>query len=143
MMLQEYLRIGVRCAAAFRVTYWWPGDQPKPEALELAWEDGSAVVFDVKSDWTLTVTDGPWRDPYSGVDTSDPSWDLGTWTKDPIDDSDPGEAAVGSVLTDFVPHFNEVGEFSGLDLVFDAIVLHLEVRGGDLTVQQVGCSATG
>ncbi len=138
MTFRDYLRIGLRCTAAFRVTFWWPGDPPQPQALELAWEDDSVVVFDSKSDWTLAVSPGPWRDPFEGVDTRVPSWDLGRWTKEPIGDGDPVAAAVGNTLTGFLPRFNEVGEFSGLDLAFGMVALRLEVHDGDLIVQRVG-----
>ncbi|MCB7135377.1 hypothetical protein [Cellulosimicrobium marinum] len=137
MALHEHLRVGSRCTAANRAVFWWRGESPMPGALELAWEDGSTLVFDVESDWTLAVTGGPWRNPYAGINTDDPSWDLGTWTKESVGRGEPGLAMVGKRLLNFMPLFNEVGEMAALDLIFEADVLRLEVNGGDLAVREI------
>lgn len=138
MGYQEFLRVGLRCVSASRAVYWWPGDPPDSQALELAWEDGAIVLFDTRSDWTLTVTDEAWRDPFEGTDTNSSSWDLGRWTKEPVVEGDSVVAMVGAVLRDFMPRFSDVGELNGFDLVFDTIVVRLESQGGDLTVKRVG-----
>lgn len=134
----EILRPGAVCVEASRAFYWWPGDPPKPDALELVWNDGTALVFDTRSDWTMTISRGPWRDPFDGVDVDDPSWDLGKWTKEPLAESDRATSVIGSTLRDFTPRFNEVGEFVGLNLIFDTAVITLGVWGGDLTVRTQG-----
>ncbi|WP_343990459.1 hypothetical protein, partial [Nocardioides dubius] len=87
------------------------------------------------SDWTLAVSLRGWRDPFEGVDVSDPSWDLGTWKKEGIVDSDPLAAIVGDALQGFTPRLNEVGEFVGLDLSFRFVSLRIGSWGGDLTVE--------
>lgn len=127
--------LGVRCMAASRAHFWWPGDPPKPEALELQWDDGSTTVFDTNSDWTLSVSMQAWRDPFEGVDVNDPSWDLGRWTKEPVAETEPLGAIIGDALRGSMPRLNEVGEFVGLDLQFGAVTLRIGSWGGDLTVE--------
>jgi hypothetical protein len=141
--MRHDLPIGRRCAAASRAFYCWPGDPPKPDALELAWEDGATTVFDTKSDWSLKIADGSWRDPFDGIDTDDPSWDLGKWTKGSVAGDEPVAAVVGAALREVVPRFNEVADLVGVDLKFDTITVRVEGHAGDLTVRPVANSSDG
>lgn len=141
--MRHNLPIGRRCTKVSRAFYCWPGDPPKPDALELTWGDGTATVFETKSDWTLKMSDGPWRDPFKGIDTDEPSWDLGKWAKRSVTEDNPVTAALGAVLRDIVPRFNEVGEPIGADLEFDTITVRVEGYAGYLTVRHVDDGSEG
>jgi hypothetical protein len=100
-------------------------------------------VFDTRPDWTLEIADDPWRDPFEGIDTDNPSWDLGRWTKGSVADDEPVAAVIEATLREVVPRFNEMAELVGVDLEFDTITVRVEGYTGDLTVRPVADRSDG
>ena len=58
--------LGRSLMALRRLEFEGPTDvTPSSEgAIELLWDDRSVMLIDTKTEWTLTVSDLEWKDPY-------------------------------------------------------------------------------
>lgn len=96
--------------------------------------DRETVVLDVASDWTLTVTEGPWRDPFPeplAPENREFVERCGRWTATaPLDEY----GMHGVTLRAVEPVRNEMGEVAGVGLIGDRCTLRAVQWGGDLTV---------
>lgn len=132
---RDLLRPGMVPARLSRVTYSYPGNEPLEEALEIDFGVDGVIVFDIKSDWTISIVSRVWRDPYEGIDTSAPQWDMGSWAKHRVSRESDIALVLGRPLSTYFTTFEGFQEFVRLELHFGPIVVHLGCWDGNLTVR--------
>ena len=128
MSTLEIADIGSVCTSISRALHSGPGIPVSLGAVQIGWEDSSYTVIDVNADWTISVAQDRWVDPFRGA--KDP--DLGHWELVTACDGDPLARVLGGVVISYSIQLNRVGELYGIEMMFDRGVLRTRVWGGDL-----------
>lgn len=127
---------GRRCAQLRLWRHRPPGGiTTQAVALEITWDDATVLTLDVNADWTLGLAGARWAHPLAGATDAerDRLADLGTWQ---VDDSPADlDSIVGRMVTAVEPYINEVGELSGLTIVFEGTVVRALVFNGELRME--------
>lgn len=135
--LSEVERIrGLTCVQMLRAQYEFaeesspdPVDDTSPDgALQITWGDCSSTVFDVKSDWTLSVEPGPWVDPLAGAD----SRVFGRWSLTESEAPAPLAVAIGDVALEVSTGINEMKELVRIEIRFSRCLIRIESWAGEL-----------
>ncbi|MFF1530371.1 hypothetical protein [Cellulomonas sp. NPDC058312] len=127
---------GLSCARVFRAQYEFveespPGieDDTSPDgALQITWGDDSSTVFDVNSDWTLSVERGPWVNPLAGADPDI----FGRWSLTEIESPEPLAIAIGAVALEVSTGINEMKELVGIEIRFARCLVRIDSWAGEL-----------
>lgn len=125
--------VGRRCVAVTRLVHQLAGEARTPGcALEITWNTGEVTVLDENTDLTLSVSSGPWSDPYANCDPAELerlASEVGLWTRRRVGDDDDDELAliIGETATSVEPFLNAVMELAGISIRFDAVVLTAQV----------------
>jgi hypothetical protein len=117
-----------------RAQYEWAevetsGEDVSPEgAVQISWSDHSGTVFDVDSEWVLSVERGPWLNPLAGADPTI----FGEWGLLAVSRDDPISDVIGDAVDSVVPSLDEMGELSAVELRFSKSVVGLTSWAGEL-----------
>ncbi|MFT3887742.1 MAG: hypothetical protein QM713_06220 [Arachnia sp.] len=128
---------GRRCVSLRRFHHRFEGG-PASETgpIEFTWDDGTWLTVDVKTDWTLELSEQPWSDPFARASASqrrELAVSVGLWEQAPM--SAELCRLVGRVVTSAVLDLNEVGGAAGLTVAFDGLSVSARVAGGELAVE--------
>lgn len=92
-------------------------------AIELLWDDRYVMFIDTKTDWTLTVSDLEWKDPYSPEPypeaTLQTVTELGRWVKRDVSRTPEFGVFIGQTLVSISWQWWEVERARGVILDFD------------------------
>ncbi len=109
-------------------------------AIELLWDDRSVMLIDTKTDWTLTVSDVEWEDPYGPEPypeaTLQTVTELGRWVKRDVSRTPEFGGFIGQTLASISWQWYEVGDARGVILDFGRGRISAHVGdGGEVHVE--------
>lgn len=128
---------GLQCTSVRRFQHRFegePGSETGP--IEFTWDDGSLLTLDANSDWTLHLSGQHWADPYVNASESERQTlarEVGLWHEVQIPSGLRG--LVGQGVTSTEPELDEMGELTGLRILFEIQVVNARVLGGELAVE--------
>lgn len=117
--------LGRSLMALRRLEFEGPTDvTPSSEgAIELLWDDRSVMLIDTKTEWTLTVSDLEWKDPYGPEPYPEATLQivtgLGRWVKRDVSRTPEFGGFIGQTLASISWEWHEVGEAKGVVLDFE------------------------
>lgn len=128
---------GRRCASLRRFHHRIEGQSASETGpIEFTWDDGTHLTLDANTDWTLDFSGQQWSDPYAHASASqrlEIAKEVGVWEQGSI----PADLnrLIGQVVIEAVQEFNEVGEVTGMTVVFNDQCVSVRVVGGELAVE--------
>jgi hypothetical protein len=134
-MSQVFPHVGLHCTGIGRATYAGPDGVESLGALQIDWSDGTASLFDVSTDWALTVSGREWSDPLLGVADRYPDEGFGRWSIASVARPDPLGAVVGTALKEVRTSYNAMHELQSVELDFGTSVLGARSWGGELQIE--------
>lgn len=136
---RRMLTPGRRCVGATRFHHRFRGDLDLSFGpLELRWEDGEVVAFDIAADWTLKIFEGAWPDPFAEAPPEqlrELEAEVGIWLAAPVTEGDSLGRVIGQTLEEVAPERNEMGELSGARLAFESVTLRVFGWEGNLRAE--------
>ena len=128
--------VGRAISRVRRLHYVFQGEVNASDgAIELTFSDGSVVLCDADTDWTLKFFGAAWVDPYhEPLNDSDRAYveRYGKWSAYDVTEQAPYSWLAGEIVRQAVPQFNELLELTGLLVRTDAVVLDLQLWAGEL-----------
>ncbi|WP_285472765.1 hypothetical protein [Actinoplanes sp. NBRC 101535] len=111
-------------------------ENPSAGPVHLLFADGSGILIDGRSDWSLEMTettreDDAWRARFD-YDVEGSRWSVRDASRE-----SPFLPVLGRRLTSLEPIHNEVGEVTGLRLDFDGRLITLNTWQGEVTTGPV------
>ena len=128
---------GLRCTSVRRFQHRFegePGGETGP--IEFAWDDGSLLTLDANADWTLHLSSHHWLDPYAKASESERqrlAREVGLWHE--VQAESGLQQVVGQAVAAAEPELDEMGELTGLSILFETQVVRARVVEGELTVE--------
>lgn len=124
------------CVSVRRIFHRFAGaEKTLLNAVELEWDNGGFTTLDINADWTLCVADSRWVDPYwdaIGAKREEIAREVGL-----LEPTDAGEdlgRLVDQKVVSVEELFNEVGELTGIRVIFRDFVFVARMWAGDLEV---------
>jgi hypothetical protein len=125
--------IGCRLAAVTRLAWHWPGDPVDLTTgpVHLVVDDGRGLLFDGRSDWSLTIVptapgDESWRSAY------DYDFDGGRWAGRDASGEEPFASVIAGVLSGWDPERDEAGQLVGGTLQVGGRAVRLGLWQGEV-----------
>ena len=132
--------VGLRCVRVSQAHHIWEGEVDRSAGpVQIDWSDGSVVLLEVRSDWTMRVTLGPWVDYYKDASAEERevlSVEVGLWVLEDHSDVDPARDFIGRTLKGIEDISNEADELVGLFFVFGAAALYVFAWGGEPVMER-------
>lgn len=128
--------VGREISRIRRLHYVFRGEaNTRDGAVELTFSDGSVVMCDAASDWTLEFYGAAWVDPF-GEPVGEPDQayldQFGRWSAFDVSDQMPYSWLLGRQVRQSIPQFNDLLELTGLLIRTDGPVLDLQLWAGEL-----------
>jgi hypothetical protein len=128
--------VGREISRIRRLHYVFRGEaNTRDGAIELTFSDGSVVMCDAASDWTIEFYGAAWVDPFEEpLSESDRAYldRFGRWSAFDVSDQMPYGWLIGRQVRQSIPQFNDLLELTGLLIRTDVAVLDLELWAGEL-----------
>lgn len=109
-------------------------------AVEFVWEDRSVTRIDTRSDWSLSISDREWTDPFAQTPSPvDPSWVSvqGKWQRHDVSRRPEYLPVIGRPLRAVSVINSGVGQPVGVDLEFAGSTVSVRSVGGEPLVEVI------
>jgi len=137
----QHLR-GRKVSRIRRIYFVYQGTVKTHEgALELRFQDGSFLLLNTHTDWTLSIEQEEWSDPFAPALTKEKGEfirDAGKWSAFDRSHTVPAHFLLGRTVSAFQEIRDEIGQIMGAILEFDEFAVKAYSYAGETRVEWNG-----